>query len=67
MADKNVREATLANAANEASYDLGQALAQPAGPNRIENISKAQDALIQAEAAYSDCLSGRGYTVPIKR
>jgi hypothetical protein len=61
MADKSATEANLADAVHKAEYAVGQALAQPAGAGRIERISRAQDALIKAEAAYQDCLDGRGY------
>jgi hypothetical protein len=67
MADKNVREAKLANAVHEAEYAVGQANAAPAGVGRLDRIAKADADLIAAEDAYEQCLSGRGYSVPLKR
>ena len=67
MADKNLREANLANAVHEAKYQLGEALAQPAGAGRLDKIAKADTEVIKAQAAYQDCLDGRGYSVPFKR
>jgi hypothetical protein len=67
MADKNLREAALAEAAHQAEYKLGEALAAPAGPNRLGKIAAADAAVIEANQAYDDCLAGRGYTIPHKR
>ena len=67
VADKNTREANLANATNEAEYHLAQALDAPAGPGRIERLVKAYDAADAAAQAYDDCISGRAYTVPRTR
>ena len=67
MADKNPIEAGLAVAVHKAEYDYGKALAAPAGPNRIETINAAADALGRAEADYQRCLDGRGYGVAPKR
>jgi hypothetical protein len=67
MADKNPHESNLAVAVHDAEYEVAAANMAPAGPNRIERITKAQDALTQAETAYDDCASGRGYATPLKR
>jgi hypothetical protein len=67
MADKNLREAGLANAVHEAEYDVAKAYDQPAGPNRNARILKALETLDAAEQSYDDCISGRAYTLPRKR
>jgi len=67
MADKNTREANLAEAVHQAEYAVARAHDQPAGPNRNDRILKAVDALDAAEQRFDDCISGRAYTLPRKQ
>jgi hypothetical protein len=61
MADKRPHEQDLAAAVHQAERAYGDALAAPAGSNRIERIERAAKALSEAEDAYSHLRSGRGY------
>jgi hypothetical protein len=55
MADKNSREAKLAEAVHAAEYEANAASAAPAGPGRIERILKVDLDLLKAQRAYDDC------------
>ena len=65
MVDKNSYETRLAQAVHDAEQGVARANAAPAGAGRIENINRADLALIKAQQNLDHCLSGQA-GAPIK-
>jgi hypothetical protein len=59
MADKNRYEENLAQAVHDAEQEVARANAAPAGAGRIEQINRADLALIKAQQTLDHCLSGQ--------
>jgi hypothetical protein len=67
MADKHPDELRLAAEVHRTAHDYGNALGAPASADRIDRITAAERAHMQALADHDHLISGRATSVPLKR